>query len=127
MDQNKEKPLYPEESHVIIGCALAVHQEVGHGFNEKPYENALVIEFSDQNIPFAQQRQFDLEYKNRPIGLFIPDLIVFDKIIVDTKVIEKITKYEIGQMINYLKVTGLRLGYIINFKHAKLEWKRVVK
>ncbi|MCC5851144.1 MAG: GxxExxY protein [Verrucomicrobia bacterium] len=127
MDQIKETPLYPEESHAIIGCALAVHQEVGHGFYEKPYENALVIEFAEQNIPYVQQRQYDLCYKNQKIGLFIPDLIAYDKIIVDTKVIDKITKYEVGQMINYLKVTGLRLGYIINFKHAKLEWKRVVK
>ena len=127
MEHDQKKPIYLEESRAIIGCAMAVHNEVGYGYHEKPYENALVIEFSDQNIPYSQQRQFDLEYKNRPIGVFVPDLIVFDKIIVDTKVIEKITKYEIGQMINYLKVTGLRLGYIINFKHAKLEWKRVVK
>jgi len=57
----------------------------------------------------------------------VPDLIAYEKIVVDAKVIEKITDHEIGQMMNYLKVTGLRLGYILNFKHSKLEWKRVVQ
>ena len=60
------------------------------------------------------------------VGEYIPDLIVFDKIIVDAKVIDEIAGREIGQMLNYLKITGLRLGYIINFKHAKLEWERII-
>jgi GxxExxY protein len=60
-------------------------------------------------------------------GEYIPDLLVFGKIVIDTKVIEKITDKEVGQMMNYLKVTGYRLGYMLNFKHAKLGWKRVVK
>ena len=60
------------------------------------------------------------------VGEYVPDLIVFNKIVVDTKVIDKITDRETGQMINYLKVTGLRLGYILNFRNLKLEWKRVV-
>jgi len=61
------------------------------------------------------------------VGDYIPDLIAYEKIVVDTKVIEKITDREIGQMMNYLKVTGLRLGYILNFKKSKLEWKRVIR
>ncbi len=122
----EQEPLYKAESKQLIGCALRVHRELGHGFYEKPYENALVIEFEVNGFSFHQQRQFQLTYRERPIGLFIPDLIVFDKIIVDTKVIECIGDHEIGQMINYLKITGLRLGYIINFKHKNLEWKRVI-
>ncbi len=65
-------------------------------------------------------------YKTVKVAEYIPDLIVFDKIIVDAKVIDEITGREIGQMVNYLKITGLRLGYIINFKHAKLEWERII-
>lgn len=68
----------------------------------------------------------ELLYKKEKLGNYVPDLIVHNKITVDTKVIEKITDREIGQMMNYLKITGLRLGYILNFKHPKLNWKRVI-
>ena len=123
---NTDSVLYKAESHQLIGCAFDVHNELGHGFHEKPYENALVVEFNNQEIPYQQQRCFDMVYKTVKVGEYIPDLIVFDKIIVDTKVVDKITGREIGQMMNYLRITGLRLGYILNFKHTKLEWERVI-
>jgi len=127
MNTDKEEPLYKVESQEIVGSAMEVLNEVGHGFHEKPYENALVIEFRLRGIPCVQQRQFDIHYKGEKVGDYIPDLIAYEKIVVDTKVTEKITDREIGQMMNYLKITGLRLGYVLNFKHAKLEWKRVVR
>lgn len=65
-------------------------------------------------------------YKSVVVGKYIPDLICFGQIIVDAKTIERITDHEMGQMLNYLKITRLKLGLLINFKHAKLEWKRVV-
>ena len=65
-------------------------------------------------------------YKSVKVGEYIPDLIVFDKIVVDTKVIERITDMEIGQILNYLKITSLKVGLILNFKRPKLEWKRIV-
>ena len=65
-------------------------------------------------------------YKNTKVGLYVPDLIVFDKIIVDTKVIDRITDHELGEMLNYLKITGFEVGLILNFRHARLQWKRVV-
>ena len=64
-------------------------------------------------------------YKGQKIGLFVPDLIVFDALVVDTKVIERITDHERGLMLNYLRITGLRVGVILNFKHRKLEWERI--
>jgi GxxExxY protein len=127
MNTDGEEPLYNAESHQVVGSAMEVLNEIGHGFHEKPYENALVIEFRSRGIEIQQQKQFDIFYKNEKVGGYVPDLIAYDKIVVDTKVIEKITDREIGQMMNYLKVTGLRLGYILNFKRAKLEWKRVVR
>ena len=127
MNTDREEPLYKPESQQVVGCAMEVLNQLGHGFHEKPYENALVIEFQSRGIPFQQQRLFEINYKGRKIGEYIPDLIVFDSIVVDTKVIEKITDREIGQMMNYLKITGLRLGYILNFKNPKLEWRRVVR
>ena len=119
---------YPlkQETHAIIGCAFEVLNELGHGLNEKCYENSLVVEFGLRKIAFAQQRQFDVLYKTHKVGLFIPDLIAFDQVIVDTKVIDRITDQERGQMLNYLRVTKLRVGLILNFKHPKLEWERVV-
>lgn len=127
MSTDCEEPLFKAESQNLIGCAIEVHNEVGCGLLEKPYENALVVEFGLRGIPFEQQKRFDVNYKGVKIGDFIPDLVVCSKIVVDTKVIETITDREIGQMLNYLKITGCRLGYIINFKHPKLEWKRVVR
>ncbi len=118
--------LYKNETHQIIGCSFEVLNALGHGLLEKPYENALAVECKLQNIPFQQQARFNVLYKNFKVGEYIPDLIIFDKIIVDTKVIDKIGNHEIGQMINYLKITGLKVGLIINFKYSKLDYKRVV-
>ena len=105
---------------------MEVLNTLGHGLLEKPYENALVVEFGLRGIPYKQQPRFDVIYKSIKVGEYIPDLIVFDKIVLDTKVIEKITDHEIGQVLNYLKITELKLGLILNFRRARLEWKRIV-
>jgi GxxExxY protein len=126
MNTNEHELIYKEEVYQIVGCAMEVLNELGHGFLEKPYENALVVEFSLRKIGCAQQPSFDLVYKGVKVGLYIPDLIVMNKIVVDTKTIDRITDHERGQMLNYLKTTGLRVGVILNFKHAKLEWERIV-
>ena len=115
-----------EETEAIIGCAFAIHNALGHGFYEKPYENALVVEFRDRSIPCKQQERFPLLYKEIKVGEFIPDLIVFEKIIVDAKTISQISDHEIGQMLNYLRVTGLSVGLLLDFKKPRLEYRRVV-
>ena len=125
MDTISEKLLLKGEVFQIVGCAIEVLNTLGHGLVEKPYENALVIEFSLRKIPFKQQPSYDVLYKSHKIGLFVPDLIVFDALVVDTKVIDKITDHERGLMLNYLRITGLRVGVILNFKHRKLEWERI--
>jgi GxxExxY protein len=119
--------LFHEESRQIVGASIEVHNTLGHGFFEKIYENSLVVEFGLRNIPVLQQKQYPVVFKDVEVGFYIPDLICFDKVVVDTKTIEKITDHEVGQMLNYLKVTGHQLGLIINFKNAKLEWKRVAR
>ena len=119
--------LLKEETHQIIGCAFEVLNEIGHGFYEKIYENALVVEFGLQAIPCEQQRRYDVLYKKQPVGFYIPDLIAFGQVIVDAKTVEKITDEDRGKMLNYLKITGLRAGLILNFKHPKLEFERVVR
>jgi GxxExxY protein len=110
----------------IVGCAIEVLNTIGHGLLEKPYENALVVEFGLRKVPYQQQPFFDVLYKGHKVGLFIPDLIAFDAAVVDTKVIEQITDHERGLMLNYLRITKLRVGVILNFKHPKLEWERIV-
>ena len=118
---------FKNETHQIIGCAMEVINELGHGFHEKIYENALVVEFGLQAIPYLQQPNYPVVYKTAKVGTYIPDLICFDDVVVDTKTIEKIGDHEVGKMLNYLKVTGLTVGLLINFKNPKLEWKRVVR
>ena len=114
------------ECHQIVGCAMEVLNSVGHGYHEKIYENGLVVEFELQGIPTTQQPQFPITYKSVELGKYIPDLICFGKVIVDTKTIEQITDHEVGQMLNYLKVTGHQVGLLINFKRAKLEWLSLI-
>lgn len=98
---NKHDLLFGEECYSIAGCAMEVLNELGHGLHEKPYENALVVEFRNRRIPCLQQPNFDIVYKNVNVGKFIPDLIAYDKIIIDTKTIDRITDHEKGQMLNY--------------------------
>ena len=126
MDTNDEKLLFKNEVFQIVGCAIEVLNTLGHGIVEKPYEKALVVEFGLQQVPFRQQPSFNILYKGHDVGLFVPDLIVFEAIVVDTKVIDRITDHERGLMLNYLRITKLRVGVILNFKHAKLEWERLV-
>jgi GxxExxY protein len=119
-----EPLLFRKEVYAIVGAALEVLRELGHGIHEKPYERALAVEFSLRNLPYQQQTPFDIFYKKVKVGRFTPDLVVLGKIIVDTKVIEKISNHERGQMLNCLKITRLPVGVILNFGHAKLEWER---
>jgi GxxExxY protein len=126
MDTNNEKLLSRDEVFQVVGCAIEVLNSLGHGIVEKPYENALVVEFRLRKIAFRQQPVFDVLYKGEKVGLFVPDLIAFDSVVVDTKVIDRITAHERGLMLNYLRITILRVGVILNFKHRKLEWERIV-
>lgn len=126
MNTNTHELLLKEEMYQVVGCAMEVLNTLGHGLLEKPYENALVVEFGLKDIPYKQQPRFDVIYKGVKVGDYVPDLIVFDKVVVDAKTIERITDIERGQILNYLKITQLRVGLILNFKKPKLEWERLV-
>lgn len=122
----ESKLLLKEETHRIIGCAFDVLNEIGHGLHEKVYENALVVAFRSAGIPFEQQPRFPVMFRGCLVGEFVPDLIAYGKVIVDTKIIDRITDHERGQIMNYLRITKLRVGLVVNFKHARLEWERLV-
>lgn len=119
--------IHEELSEKIIGAAMAVLNELKPGLDERLYENALVIELRDRGHSLNQQKMFKVEYKGREIGTLIPDLIVDDLVIVDTKVVAAFSDSHVAQMTGYLAKTELRLALLLNFKYAKLQWKRVVR
>lgn len=125
MNANKEM-LLKDEVYRIVGSAMEVANGVGHGLHEKPYENALMVEFRLRDIPIVQQPRYPIFYKGVTVGEYVPDLIAFNSVVVDAKVIDAITDHERGQMLNYLRISGLKVGVILNFKRAKLEWERIV-
>ncbi len=126
IDSNGHELIFKDEVYQIVGASLEVINTLGHGFLEKPYENALALELGLKNIPFRQQPKFGINYKGSMVGEYIPDLVAFNQIIIETKVIERITNIERAQMLNYLKITQFKIGIILNFKSPKLEWERIV-
>ncbi len=115
-----------DDSYAVIGAAMKVHNELGAGLREKPYENALAIELRTQGFEVAQQRSYPIFYLKHVVGDCQPDLIINESLVVDTKAIDKIGENEVAQMLNYLRITGLKIGLVVNFKPYKLAWKRVV-
>ena len=109
----------------IIASAKSVHDEMRLGLNEKLYERAVCIELADRSIFFEVQKVFPVTYKSHYIGDLIPDLIVDGRVIVDLKVVEAFNDDHLAQMLGYLKITGLEIGLLINFKHSSLQIKRI--
>ena len=118
--------LLEDQTYAVIGAAIEVLNELGHGIHEKRYENALVVELGLREIACEQQTRFNVVYKTVKVGDYVPDLIVAGKIIVDTKVVDRITNHERGQLLNYLRITRLPVGLIFNFRYSKLQWERIV-
>src|SRR4029077_9175846 len=112
-------------SESIIGAAMTVLNALKPGLDEKLYERALVIELRKRGHKVDQQKQFPVFYDGQQIGTLVPDLIVDDLVIADPKVATNFNDTHIAQMIGYLNITELRLALLLNFKHAKLDWKRV--
>ncbi len=126
MNANGRELILKEEVFAVVGCAIEVLNVRGHGLHEKIYENCLCVEFRLRGIEYTKQEKHRVLYKGEVVGEYIPDLVVKRSLIVDTKTIDRITDHERGQMINYLRITGLQVGVILNFKHSRLEWERIV-
>jgi len=120
------KFIFKAETEQIIGFAFTIPNEIGHGLNEKIYENALTVLFKLNGIAFDQQRRFPVLFREVEVGEFVPDSIAFGSVIIDTKVIDRITDHERGKMLNYLRIAKLRVGLLLNFKNPRLEYERVV-
>ena len=113
------------QTYSIIGAAMAVHQELGFGFLEAVYHEALMIEFKERKIPFKHEIDIPIFYKGQPLQKsYRADFLCFDKIIVELKALSQIGGKETAQLINYLKATNLNRGLLLNFGSESLQYKR---
>jgi GxxExxY protein len=124
---NADGLLHEELSGEIIGAAMQVLNTLRPGLNEKAYENAMVIALRKRGVSCEQQRRFNVYYEGELVDTLVPDLIVGNLVVVDPKVVEDFTPTHLAQMTGYLAVTGKRLAILLNFKHATLRWKRVIR
>ncbi|EDM27810.1 hypothetical protein LNTAR_00375 [Lentisphaera araneosa HTCC2155] len=124
----KKTFLFKEESYLIQGAIFEVYKEMGPGFLEAVYQECLEKELMRQNIPYSSQTSLEIRYKDQILmQKYKPDFICFGQIILELKAVQEINSIHIAQVINYLKATGLGLGFIINFGHyPKVEIKRLV-
>jgi len=116
MHENHEKILFKDESYAIQAAVFEVYREMGAGFLEAVYQECLEKELRFRNIPFRSQAEIQLSYKGEPLfQTYKPDLICYEKIIVELKAVKEIAPEHKAQVLNYLKATGLSLGLLINF------------
>lgn len=116
-----------QQTHAIIGAAMEVHRLLGHGFLERAYQDALVIEFLLRNILFRREVELPISYKGQvlPCG-YRADFICYDSIVVEIKALDRLSGTEDAQVINYLRASGYQRGLLINFGQPSLQFKRLV-
>jgi GxxExxY protein len=119
--------LYKEESYAIIGAAMEVHGELGHGFFEAVYRRSMMIELPERGIEAEEEKYVPVYYKGHLVGENKLDILAAGKIILELKACKAIVDDHIAQALNYLAATGFRLAIIINFGQRKLEFRRVVR
>jgi len=125
---SSERLFYKEESYNIIGACMEVHRELGPGFLEAVYHEALIIEFLERNIPFEHEKELTIQYKSKILNKkYYADFVCYDKIIVEIKALSKLISEHQAQVLNYLKATDLKLGLLVNFGEISLNYKRLVK
>ncbi len=120
--------LYKDEVYAIVGAAMEVYNDLGPGFLENVYQEAMEIETAERKIPGKPQQEIHIKFKNKLLKKFyVADLVCYEKIIVELKAMDTLALREEGQLLNYLKATGMKVGLLINFGHfPSLEWKRLV-
>ena len=119
--------LYQEASYQIIGIAMEVHRELGPGLKEMNYQDALEYEFQLNHIPYLREKRYRVMYKGKVLSRpYVADFLIDDKIILEIKSVPAIIDQHFAQTLNYLKVSGTKLGLILNFGAKSLTWQRVV-
>jgi len=116
--------IFKDESYAIIGACFEVYKDKGCGFVEPVYQECLSIELQHQDIPFIEQQELDLYYREKKLAhIYKPDFVCFGKIIIEIKAVTKLADEHRAQVMNYLKATGFQLGLLVNFGHfPKLEY-----
>jgi GxxExxY protein len=125
-EKEKETRQFDELSKKIIGAAIEVHRELGPGFLESIYEEALKVELSEHGLSVEFQKEVTIEYLGVVVGVHRLDLLVEGQIIVEMKAAKELTDVHLAQLRSYLKATGLKVGLLLNFAKPKLEIRRVV-
>ena len=116
------------QSHAIIGAAMEVHRELGHGFLEAVYQAALALEFQERGIPYKAEVALPVRYKAKLLTCaYRADFICFEDFLVETKAIGNLTRADDAQLLNELKATGYQRGLLLNFGSPSLEYKRLVR
>lgn len=122
-----KKLIYKDEAYKIIGCCMEVHKELGKGFSEIIYGDALELEFKSQKIEYSRETKFDMYYKEIKLPHYYKaDFVIENKIILEIKAIESLTNSHIRQTLNYLASSKLKLGLLVNFGEDSLSYQRVV-
>ncbi len=119
--------LFKQEVFKIIGACMEVHKELGSGFLEAVYHEALMIELNRQNIPFETNVKLQVKYKNQQLQkVYYADIICYDNIFIELKAMDGLVPEHYAQVINYLKATGYKLGVLVNFGTKSLQYKRLI-
>ena len=120
--------IYKDEAYAVVGAAMDVYYTMGIGFLEPVYHAAMIVELGRRYIPFESQKKLDVFYKGTKLDKkYFPDFVCYEQVVVELKVVPRITNIEVAQLLNYLKITCKRLGLLINFgAEPRLEWKRYV-
>lgn len=124
---NKVDLLYKQECYNIVGACMAVHRELGHGFLEPVYQEALALELTRSSIPFEREKELSIIYKGVELkSYYKADFICYDQIILELKALDALSNDHVSQLMNYLKATGLKVGLLVNFGAPSLQYKRYV-
>jgi GxxExxY protein len=119
--------LFKDEVYRILGCCFEVHKNLGHGFLEPVYQEALAMELESKSIPFIKEHRLNIKYKDRLLDkTYVADFVCFDKIIIELKAVDTLSASHTAQVLNYLKATGIKLGLLVNFGSSSLQYKRLI-